>query len=807
MADSFIIYTPNPPSISTLTSSGKQIDWTKITKNLEKILEDYKKNDLANQEMLLFEIFLDKPLKEMNCLQFYKVVKRIMDKINYEIKDNNYRKTNGINFDSSDKSVFELTFKNIVSIVYLIINIIDNIITKGKISDAIYDFAFNSTIPKFKDIQIYKKKLSDIVNILGSVETIKINLYKDNEDIYCSKKNTNNNMENITYQMDQKIVFFFTLFFKSIFKSITTAYINLNISPIDDYYIKNPNPYLIKEEQIIKIGDYYRDIILCNLILIKTLPTFTNLTNLNFQMYDSYQLELHNILSVSLDNDIIFELDTRQSRLKTHANGANPINYRRKSADYKKVDKKKEGDNNSAISYSKKFNNNYLYIQHLLTAPETKYFNFCLDFNSLDPLLFNSVNYLLTKFTYLTELNLLLFPNKTINKRKIYINKCFYNKYDNGESLNLYSSEDKKIYYQYLNNKNENDNNFILKDEKLLNELFDSFNNNLRTLSIILEKRMSSLLSLKIDFSTYNNESISLYNYDNYNCSIVCFIFDLFKIFQSQIDQCFINKLELLYDDFLDEKYYVVETAKNKIPSCQKGFMLNNLKLKYINVNISNISLFLPFENFPSITLTELIISNLSYNDLNNLVSAFEKKKNLFPVLVKLDASLGIMGEDYTKPLKKLLTECLCLLPQLLYFDLNLPFNVSDSQLIDIIYWIKCNRSTDIAINIKLYNSLLSKYTNSYCFGNYVEELFKSNKDLLNKRNIETIYEIVNLNTIKFKMNKIDYKSKEYFYKLIYCFQKKNTLNINMSKRKIFDKIINFGVKYKKYEVNIEIIN
>jgi hypothetical protein len=251
----------------------------------------------------------------------------------------------------------------------------------------------------------------------------------------------------------------------------------------------------------------------------------------------------------------------------------------------------------------------------------------------------------------------------------------------------------------------------------------------------------------------------------------------------------------------------VVETAKKKIPSCRKGFILNNLKLKYINVNISNISLFLPFENFPSITLTELIISNLSYNDLNNLVSAFEKNKNLFPVLVKLDASLGIMVEDYTKPLKKLLMECLCLPPQLLYFNLNLPFNVSDSQLIDIIYWIKCNRSTDIAINIKLYNSLLSKYTNTYCFGNYVEELLKSNKDLLNKRNIETIYEIVDLNTIKFKLNKIDYKSKEYFYKLIYCFQKKNTLNINMSKRKIFEKIINFGAKYKKYEVNIEIIN
>ena len=43
MADSFIIFTPNPPSISKLTSSGKQSQWTKIQKNLEKILENYKK--------------------------------------------------------------------------------------------------------------------------------------------------------------------------------------------------------------------------------------------------------------------------------------------------------------------------------------------------------------------------------------------------------------------------------------------------------------------------------------------------------------------------------------------------------------------------------------------------------------------------------------------------------------------------------------------------------------------------------------------------------------------------------------------
>ena len=192
--------------------------------------------------------------------------------------------------------------------------------------------------------------------------------------------------------------------------------------------------------------------------------------------------------------------------------------------------------------------------------------------------------------------------------------------------------DDKKIYYQYID-QNENSiitNNYILKDEKLLNELFYSFNMNLRTLSIILEKQITQILELKINFGTYNNKSISLFNYDNYNCSIVCFIFDLFKAFQTQIDKCKINSLEILYEDFLDEKSFIVETIKRKIPSCRNGFNLNNLKLNYINFSISNISLFLPFEHFPSSSLTELIISNLTYNDLNNLVSAFKKIKIFF---------------------------------------------------------------------------------------------------------------------------------------------------------------------------------
>ena len=795
MAESFIIFTPNPPNISILTSSGKQFEWTKIKKYLEKILDEYKKNDYKNQEFELFD-FIDKTFEEMSHNHFRGFVKKLIEKIKDEMKEN-YLKPEAITFNSKDKSIIDLSFKNIFSLVNIIIYLIENNNSKGKSSDIIYNFAFEKKIPSFKDVLIYQKRLSQLISTLDSIKTLRISLYKENEDIYSNnenKKYKNSTKNTIGFRMDSKIVFFFSLFYKSLFKSATSAIIDLNIPPIDNYFIKNSNPYLINEEKIINLSDYYKDIIVCNLILIKSLKKLDNIKNLRFEMHDSYQLELHNVLTILLDNpNKIIDTDSNKQKSRINSQRIKSTN------DIKK----------NIIFYSPKFNNNYLYIHHILTSPETSYFDFCFNFNSLDPLLFNSVNFLLTKFTYISNLQLILFPKKMINKRKIYINNCFFNKYANNNdgSLNLYSYEDKKIYYQYLdkNDNNNNSNNFILKDEKLLNELFFSFNKNLIALSIILEKKLNELLSLTIDFSTYNNESIALYNYDNYNCSIVCFIFNLFKAFQLQIDNCKINSLEIFYDDFLDEKSYVFETIKIKIPSCRNGFKLNNLKLNHINFNISNISLILPFENFPSINLTQLIISNLSYNDLNNLVNAFRKNKNIFPVLIKLDMSLGIMVEDYTKPLEILLRECLP--HELVYFNLNLPFNISMNQLIDILYWIKCNHNTDININLKIYHSQLSKRINKYYFKNCVIDLFNSSKDYFRKKNILPNYEIIDEHTIKFIINKYNNKNIDNYYDIIYSFNKNITLDIKASNKNIFENIFNYQGNFKKYEINIEITN
>ena len=762
-------------------------------------MENYKKNDFINQELNIFDI-IDKPFGNMSHNHFLKIIKKLIEKIKDEIKEYNL-KPESITFSSSDSATFNITYKKVFSLANIIMYILDNITSKGKLADIVYDFAFKGIMPKFKDISISKQQISKVLAELDSMKVIRICLYKENEDIYSNnenKKTINKNIKNLAFKMDSKIILLFSLFYKAFFKSIIGAIIDLNIPPIDNFFTTNINPYLINEEHILYLGNYYKDIIICNLILIKSLPNFTYLSNINIKMYDSYQLELHNVLTNILVNSDIddLSLDKVKKRSKTLSQHATDVKNRHNT----------EFLEDKEILFSPKFNNNYLYIQHLLASSQTNIYDLCIDFNSLDPLLFNSVNYLLAKFNKLAKLNLILFPHNKINKRKIYLNNIFYKKFYNIDD-EYYSMDDKKIYYQYID-QNENSiiaNNYILKDEKLLNELFYSFNMNLRTLSIILEKQINEILELKINFGTYNNKSISLFNYDNYNCSIVCFIFDLFKAFQTQIDKCKINSLEILYEDFLDEKSFIVETIKRKIPSCRNGFNLNNLKLNYINFSISNISLFLPFEHFPLSSLTELIISNLTYNDLNNLVSAFKKNKNIFPLLIKFDLSLAIMVEDYSEPLEILLKECLS--QELVYFNLTFPFNISITQLIDILYWIKCNHNVETNITLKIVHSQLSPCIKHHYFKNCVVDLFNCNKDYFKKRNLLCDFEIQDQHIIKYIINKYDIKDINYFYKFIYCFNKNNNININNRNQKIFENIFNYRGGFKKYEIDIEVIN
>ena len=805
MTDSFLIFSPCPPSINFMTSWGKQNEWKNINSDLQKVLENYKKNDLEHQEKIFFD-FLEKNLEDMTPSNLYKIIKKLMEKITDEMRENGI-KTGPVIFNKSGNS-FNLNFSNILSLSNIIIYIIENISSKGKTSDIIYDFVYKGKIPPYKDNKMIGQEISKVIKAFDNVETLNICLYTNNKDNYnFHKKKEKQNKLNYFY-MDIKIVFFFGLFYKSFFNRVNTINFDLNIYPIDNCYINNANPYLINEENILMNGEEYKDIILCNLILIKTLQKF-NYIPMNFIMYDSYQIELHNILT-NVFNNVNNEDNNEIRERKLTLSGQKIKNYFDVKNNYYNIRKRTISatlEENPLYLYSPKFNNNYLYFQHLLNFKQNTIFDISFNFNSLDPLLFTSINYVLIHFTCISKLNLGLFPPVKFNKRKTLINNFFYNKYSSNEHANnTYSTDDTKIYYQYLDNTNNtNKNNFILKDEKLLNELFTLFNYNLIVLSIILEKKITELLTLSIDFSTYNNDSISLCNYDNYNCSIVCFIFDLFKILQTQKKNCKIKSLNILYDDFLDEKSYIVETIKRKIPSWNESFKLNELKINNINFNISNISLILPFENFPSAYLTELIISNLSYNDLNNMVNAFKNNKDIFPVLVKLDISLGIFVEDYKPPLEILLTECLP--NKLSYFFLNIPFNINMKDLIDILYWIKLNKNCETKIEIKILNNDLSRCINKKYFINIVTNLFYENENAkyLKYKNLLLDYKSRDNKVINFGINKYQIKDLNYYYNIIFCLQKINDRLKNVENINIFQNIFNFRGNFKKYNVDVEI--
>ncbi len=124
MTDSFLIFSPFPPSINIMTSWGKQNEWKNINSDLQKVLENYKKNDLEHQEKIFFD-FLEKNLEDMTPSNLNKIIKKLMEKTTDEMRENGI-KTGPVIFNKSGNS-FNLNFSNILSLSNIIIYIIENI--------------------------------------------------------------------------------------------------------------------------------------------------------------------------------------------------------------------------------------------------------------------------------------------------------------------------------------------------------------------------------------------------------------------------------------------------------------------------------------------------------------------------------------------------------------------------------------------------------------------------------------------------------------------------------------------------------
>ena len=783
-----VLYDVNSQSIIILNDKKKEEFIQNVLEELESSIINYVSQKLSEQEMHLFN-FPESNFLENDKKLFYLTIQKLIDDIKKN-KNYQYVKGNPILFKDSDKGQLELNYQEICGVVNYIISIFDNL-PKKKNYVYLYDFAFNGVIPNMK-INLKEVSLSDLTRKAFNIKKL---------DICLSNKNYKN-IKDIKKKslIDIKVIQLFCIFFKAFFKNALSLKIDLNIYEINEYFNNQINIYQINPEKIQEIGNYFKKIILGNAIIVKKLAKIETLTKVSFKIYDSYQIELHYLLSKYFSKNI-------------NENNENTTNFSINN----------NSKNFRELKLSPVYQNKFIYFQHILPKIGTEFYQFDINFNSLDPLLFSYTNIILIRYACLADIYIKFFDFDNINFRKILINSYYYNSYRGAKKNPLatkYSPEktnakfdiNYKIYFNQIDNISDNENKelLLLRDETILNELFPYFNYNLNTLLIIIENKIkdqsNQLSSLYLNFKSGNSGYTNLNIYDNYNSAIICFLYNFINILEKNKNICNLVSLDLLLDDYSGEKEFLIKSLQNKFALRKSNiFDLKEIRITHLYFDIPNISLILPFENFPKEKLTELIIDNLSYNDLNNIVNSLKNDKNLFNKLISFEIGLSLMIEDFRSKIFILLKDCIS--PNISIFKLNIRSNTSYEDIIDILTSIKKNKNKKAIFFLKLSNSNISPTVNTPYFKKMIEEFKKSCKKELIKRNIISDFICVDYKKISLSIKMLNNENTNYFLKFIYCFnKKKNNNNKDGDKnKKIFENIFYFMGKFRKKNKEIRI--
>ncbi len=788
MNSNYISYDYNPPYISLLKENEINSKCNNIFRELEQNVVDYTTQKLSEQEPILFNL-PDLKDKEKDKNVFLKVIEKFIDDIK---RDNNYSyvKSKSINLKELKNEEMNISYNEMCGLVNVIIYIFENMERKKK-ADSFIRFYCCSVMPTMKKND---PNISQIMQIEKAFRSIK-------KLIVCL---SNEKRTKEKYTIDTKIILFFCLFCKVFYTNLLYLEVDLNIYEINEYFNSEINPYKINEEEVLRIGNAYKNIFLGNLIIMNKLTKIETLNKVKFKMFDSYQIELHQILSKYLNS----ENNNNQSQIT-------------------------DSGSSEKNKYSPIFQNKILYFDHILPNICREFYEITIDFNSLDPLLFNYVNLLLLRYSNIANISLKFFSFNKTNLRKTIINAYYYNSYSKNKNnqfqMKYYPEQsytkwdnDHKIFYNYIDNINDNKNkNFlILKEEVLLNDIFPFFNYNINSLLVMIEKKLNdqknSVNSLYLDFRNVNDGNVNINLYNNYNTSIVCFLFNLLNILESNKTITNLRSLDLFLDDLTNEKEYIIKNIFHKIPLYKEGkvFNLKELKLTHLSLDFSNISLIMPFSNFPMEKLTELILDNISYVDLDNLVKTLKNNNNkkddekLFKKLIYLEIGLNYMIEDFRKNIEILLTECI--LNKLESFILKIPSYMSFKDIVDIITWVKKGHNKKASILLKLSNNELSPNINDNEFLKGIEKFKKDYNKELQKKNIISDINCKEYNFIDIGYKTLDEKEMNYFLKFIYSFNKsleKNGKKVE-NNRKIFENIFYYMGKFKKDNkiIKIEII-
>ena len=783
----YITYDFKTKGISLLSQEQQNFYLSSLKNQLNISINDYNSKKLYEQDTILFdfneELFNNTENKNILVPTIQKLIETIEQSDNY-----NFVKNQKITLKDTNQGIYNVNYKEICAIVNYIIGILKLIPKKHK--EKIYKILyFEGEIPEVK-LEINGIKLQKVKINTDSIKQMNICISEKNYNILEMKTRNEINLN---------VIKLFILFFRAFFKNVLTLNIDLNIYEINNYFNKESNPYKIKENRVLKLSKFYENVFLSNLIIIKNISKFSNLSNIKYILYDSYQIEFYQLMS-------------------------------------KYFSKNSETQNTISNNNSKEeevipaFRNKILYLDHLIQKQIKNYFDFYLEINALDPLLFLKVNLLLLQYKSVINITINFFNLENVNLRKTLINAYYFFLYLGEkekdkinpnqpkfypDKINSIFENDYMIYYNYINNIKEYKNKLLLRDEEIPNELFPYFNYNLNLLFFILMDKFKSdkniQNSLSFNFQSVNDSIINLHSYNSYNCAILSFIFNLFHEIEVNPNLEKLCLLEIYLDDLTDKKEYIIqyifENFRNNLP-----FNFKKINLTIFKLDIPNITLILPFENFPCNILNQLTLRNLSFNDLENIATTLVKTKPIFKKLSTLEISIGFMLEDFKKYIQILLTESIS--KKLINFNLTIPCYLSYMDIVDMLTWIKKAEDKNVAYFLKLANEDLSMYRGNISFLSEVEIMKKKIKKELHKRNlIVNIDDGDNYKEINIKIKRLNKEEINYFLNFIFCFVKKyektnNNAIKEENRQKIFENIFYYTGKFgkKNKEINIEII-
>ena len=511
------------------------------------------------------------------------------------------------------------------------------------------------------DIQIGNQyNLSSIIEKFRTIKKANICLFK--KGTLCVNKTP----------IVREAILIFSIFFSLFFEAIMELNFDFNVYSYNSSYLEQTDISLPESYfSLIKGYEPYRDMFVANEIIFRNLLSIQTLQKVSITMFESYQFELNAVLQKEL---IIKEKIFKENNFKS-----DPFVEIKKN---KKIDLKCVNASTIENEKQKKFENILLYFFELYGKNSNlNIIEMNFHFNSLDPLLFYSINQIIKNNCKLINLRMSFFNMNKININKLYLNNFYFNealeksKYPNERQIN--------ILLNYLRKEERN--------KKLL-DFFDLFNFNLKELSILLSKNLQNYNTLSFNFSLGNNSNFNIYLSDDYKITIILFLCNLLSSLQTQTLENKLNSLSFFVDDYNQSNQYLFSILKNQYTELKNGFDLTKVENNLITFAIPNISMILPFENFPHKNLAFLELHSFTINDFSALCNCLDKNIHLFKALNILSISFDYLNDEndiktFSKLFKHFIEDLL--IPQLENIFIEFKHSLSQKDLYDLLYYIR----------------------------------------------------------------------------------------------------------------------